>query len=335
MKAISTSARTATTVYITPTTVMPTRCWVMSTAIRKPPPAPCSTSSITILSGISRTTGVSIRRLTLDLRHPVLPPDAAVRSQQHVFQFCAGECIPRLRRRASTFPGTSGGKRVAIDPGTGSSRSGRLYRPIRARTAAIPRDGLHILGQNGVSKDPYTTSPIAVAPRVGFAYDLTGDGKTALRGGFGIYYNRLDGNQVYNLSGQAPYSYTPQVNYTTFSAYLRPAAATWCSDLPRFTCGRRATFRGIGRRTPASTSSGSSPGTPSWMSVIPATGATTSSCLTTSIRFRSARALRSIQPTPTPPTAARLCPTSFCEPSTPGSTPSTAIATWGVRTTKP
>ena len=38
-----------------------------------------------------------------------------------------------------------------------------------------------------------------------------------MRGGFGIYYNRLDGNQVYNLSGQAPYSYTPQVNYTTFA----------------------------------------------------------------------------------------------------------------------
>ncbi len=52
---------------------------------------------------------------------------------------------------------------------------------------------------------------------MGFAYDLTGDGKTALRGGFGIYYNRLDGNQVYALSGQVPYAFAPQVNYTTFA----------------------------------------------------------------------------------------------------------------------
>ena len=35
--------------------------------------------------------------------------------------------------------------------------------------------------------------------------------------GGGVFYNRLDGNQVYNLSGQAPYAYTPQVNYTTDS----------------------------------------------------------------------------------------------------------------------
>ena len=37
--------------------------------------------------------------------------------------------------------------------------------------------------------------------------NLMGDGKTALRGGWGIFYNRLDGNQYYGNSGQAPTSY--------------------------------------------------------------------------------------------------------------------------------
>jgi hypothetical protein len=68
-----------------------------------------------------------------------------------------------------------------------------------------------------VSLDTYSISKFKPAVRFGFAYDLTGDGKTAMRGGFGVFFNRLDGNQVYNLAGQPPYAYTPLVNYTTMT----------------------------------------------------------------------------------------------------------------------
>ncbi len=62
--------------------------------------------------------------------------------------------------------------------------------------------GLTGSGNNTTYKNNYATG---LAPRVGLAYDLGGDGRTSVRAGYGIYYVREDVGSVDQLSFQAPF----------------------------------------------------------------------------------------------------------------------------------
>ena len=44
------------------------------------------------------------------------------------------------------------------------------------------------------------------SPRFGFAYDLTGQGTTVLRGGFGVAYERIQGNYIFSAINKAPFN---------------------------------------------------------------------------------------------------------------------------------
>src|SRR5579859_39500 len=65
----------------------------------------------------------------------------------------------------------------------------------------------------GVVQNQYKTWQ----PRLGFAMDLFGNGKSVLRGGYGMFFERVQGNDVYNAALNPPFAYIPSANNVYFS----------------------------------------------------------------------------------------------------------------------
>src|SRR5580765_8570307 len=98
---------------------------------------------------------------------------------------------------------------TAISPGLGTSPNSIL--------AGVPLylNGIGIPGQNGVPKGLVNNHWAAFGPRIGFAYDLTGNSKTVVRGGFGAMYERIQGNDMYNAGPNIPFSLGVTLNSVT------------------------------------------------------------------------------------------------------------------------
>src|ERR1039458_8961826 len=123
--------------------------------------------------------------------------------------------VPACSTGAATCTSGANGL-VAKDPLTGATTSNGSVGSF-VPNSGDPTSGMQVLRVNGAPGALYHQSPLVLAPRLGFAYDVMGDGKTAIRGGFGMFYNRLDGNQVYSSSGQSPIAYQVSVSNVTFA----------------------------------------------------------------------------------------------------------------------
>jgi hypothetical protein len=92
----------------------------------------------------------------------------------------------------------TGNNRQALDP-----RTNALLGPATAAAIGtlVPNsgntsNGLFLSG-NGIAETTYTWPMLAVAPRLGAAYDVTGHQTFILRGGAGLFYDRPTGNSIY------------------------------------------------------------------------------------------------------------------------------------------
>jgi Carboxypeptidase regulatory-like domain/TonB-dependent Receptor Plug Domain/TonB dependent receptor len=114
-----------------------------------------------------------------------------------------GNFYPNLYNPADApiFADAAGNNIAPNSPGLGTSPN-----PILAGTQFY-LNGIGIPGKTpGVPKGLVDNHWAAFGPRVGFAYDLTGSGKTIVRGGFGTMYERIQGNDMYNAGPNVPFS---------------------------------------------------------------------------------------------------------------------------------
>jgi len=93
---------------------------------------------------------------------------------------------------------------------------GTVSNPL-ANGLQVYANGLGVPGITpGVSNGLVPNYWGTIAPRVGLAYDLTGEGKTILRAGFGMFFERIQGNDMYQAASNL-FGGSANLNYVWLS----------------------------------------------------------------------------------------------------------------------
>jgi hypothetical protein len=88
---------------------------------------------------------------------------------------------------------------------------------IAGNTGPYYVNGMKLAGQAGFPRGLVTNDYKTYQPRLGFSEDLFGHGKTVLRGGFGTFYERMQGNDIYNAATNTPFASDPGAANANFT----------------------------------------------------------------------------------------------------------------------